>query len=113
MTDRTTSGRISDGVGSADPIMSKVYTGVISDLDLDELLVSPSFLIDPFPAYARLRSEDPVHWSEAWGTWVLTRYDDVLAMLRDHHRFSNVGRSAAVELVPEEDRQQLAPLFGN
>jgi len=37
---------------------------------------------DPFPLFRALRSEDPVHWSEALGGWVLTRYDDVRAAMR-------------------------------
>ncbi|MCA3179593.1 MAG: cytochrome P450 [Burkholderiaceae bacterium] len=32
---------------------------------------------DPYPLFARLRDEDPVHWSPALRTWVVTRYDDV------------------------------------
>jgi cytochrome P450 len=32
---------------------------------------------DPFAVFARLRDEDPVHWSPALKTWVVTRYDDV------------------------------------
>lgn len=32
---------------------------------------------DPFPLYARLQDEDPVHWSPSLRTWVVTRYDDV------------------------------------
>ena len=35
--------------------------------DLDGLLTSPEFYRDPYPAFHRLRTEDPVHWSEAWG----------------------------------------------
>ena len=42
---------------------------------------------DPYPLYKRLREEDPVHWSEALDAWVLTRYDDVVNVLRDP-RFS-------------------------
>ncbi len=42
---------------------------------------------DPYRAYARLRAEDPVHWSESLNAWVLTRYDDVMAAQRDR-RFS-------------------------
>ena len=45
--------------------------------DLDELLTSPEFYRDPYPAFHRLRTEDPVHWSDAWGGWLLTRYDDI------------------------------------
>jgi cytochrome P450 len=35
---------------------------------------------DPFPIFRRLRSEDPVHWSEPMKAWVVTRYDDVKAI---------------------------------
>ncbi len=37
----------------------------------------PAFLADPFPVFARLRDEDPCHWSPRLKSWVLTRYDDV------------------------------------
>ncbi len=44
---------------------------------------APAFLADPFPAYRRLREEDPVHWSPRLKSWVLTRYDDCKAVLLD------------------------------
>jgi pimeloyl-[acyl-carrier protein] synthase len=44
--------------------------------------MDPAFIADPYPTYHRLRAEDPVHLSPL-GFWVLTRYDDVLAVLRD------------------------------
>jgi cytochrome P450 len=44
--------------------------------------MDPEFLADPYPAYHRLRAEDPVHQSPL-GFWVLTRYDDVATTLRD------------------------------
>jgi cytochrome P450 len=44
--------------------------------------MAPEFVADPYPTYHRLRAEDPVHHS-ALGFWVLTRYADVIAMLRD------------------------------
>lgn len=47
----------------------------------------PEARADPFPLYRRLREEDPVHWSELLDAWVLTRYDDVVAVLKDP-RFS-------------------------
>ncbi|HVL35340.1 MAG TPA: cytochrome P450 [Burkholderiales bacterium] len=43
----------------------------------------PAFLADPFPGYARLRDEDPAHWSPVLKAWVLTRYDDVRAVCLD------------------------------
>jgi pimeloyl-[acyl-carrier protein] synthase len=44
--------------------------------------MDPEFLADPYPTYHRLRTEDPVHQSPL-GFWVLTRYEDVSAVLRD------------------------------
>ncbi|HSE93732.1 MAG TPA: cytochrome P450 [Methylomirabilota bacterium] len=44
--------------------------------------MDPEFLADPYPTYHRLRAEDPVHHSPL-GFWVLTRYEDVVAVLRD------------------------------
>ncbi len=37
----------------------------------------PAVRRNPFPLYARLQDEDPVHWSPALRAWVLTRYEDV------------------------------------
>ena len=34
-------------------------------------LMPASVLADPFPVYRRLRSDDPVHWSESYGGWLL------------------------------------------
>jgi cytochrome P450 len=44
--------------------------------------MDPEFLADPYPTYHRLRTEDPVHLSPL-DFWVLTRYEDVVAVLRD------------------------------
>src|SRR5262245_60777257 len=48
---------------------------------------------DPYPFYHRLRSDDPVHFSDFMHGWVLTRYADAVAYLRDR-RFS---RAAYIE----------------
>jgi len=58
---------------------------------LDALLTSPSFFDDPYPAYARLRDEAPVHWCEPWGAWVLTRHDVVSSVVKDQARFASGG----------------------
>ncbi len=51
--------------------------------------MDPGFIADPYPTYHRLRAEDPVHRSPM-GFWVLTRYDDVVGVLRD----SRLGKGA-------------------
>jgi len=48
-------------------------------------LLDPAVLADPYPLYARLREEDPVHWDPYLHCWVVTRYADVLTVLQ---RFS-------------------------
>jgi pimeloyl-[acyl-carrier protein] synthase len=48
-------------------------------------LLDPAVLADPYPLYARLREEDPVHWDPYLHCWVFTRYSDVHKVL---HGFS-------------------------
>ena len=44
-----------------------------------------AFFTDPYPLYSQLRTADPIHWDS--GTWLVTSYADVVAVLRDQ-RFS-------------------------
>jgi hypothetical protein len=55
--------------------------------------LSPRVYNNPYPTYATLRSKDPVHWSPLMDSWVLSRYADVDAVLRDHKRFSSDSRN--------------------
>ena len=52
-------------------------------------LFSPEAVANSYPLFKRMRSEDPVHYSEALGYWILTRYRDVEAALRDDRLSSN------------------------
>lgn len=47
---------------------------------------------DPLPQYEKLRSKDPVHRMRLVDGWILTRYEDIDMVLRDHRRFGNLGR---------------------
>lgn len=51
---------------------------------------------DPFPAYARLRREQPVMFDERIGYWVVTRYVDVKAVFSDWATFSSDNAQAPV-----------------
>lgn len=42
---------------------------------------APGFYEDPYPQYAALREHDPIHRT-AMGAWIITRWDDVHAVLR-------------------------------
>src|SRR4026208_2414355 len=48
----------------------------------DYLALIGGTLADPYPEYTRLRSDDPVHWSEPVSSWILTRHRDVAAALQ-------------------------------
>jgi cytochrome P450 len=65
--------------------------------------LSPEQRRDPFPVYAEAREKAPVFYAESYGFWVVTRYDDVLAVLKDDDTFSSVDalRSSSDELPAE------------
>jgi len=48
----------------------------------------PEINANPFPAFARLREEDPIHWSPVMRAWILTRYDDVKAVAMNNAHIS-------------------------
>lgn len=53
-------------------------------------LLSDAFLADPYPTYHRLLAEAPVHWNPiAGGAWIVTRYADIAALLRDSRLSAN------------------------
>ncbi|HEX6030307.1 MAG TPA: cytochrome P450 [Tepidiformaceae bacterium] len=47
-----------------------------------------AYRANPYPSLARLRREDPVHWSPAVNAWILTRYDDCALVLRESDCFT-------------------------
>jgi cytochrome P450 len=57
----------------------------------------PGFIDDPYPVYARLRRESPVH-ALGPGSWLLTRHADVLAAYRSPHLSSDKQREFAPRL---------------
>jgi cytochrome P450 len=79
---------------------------------LDERLGDKQYIADPYPIYRELRDDHPIFWSDRWGVWIVSRYEDVQAVLRDHTCFSNAGRfSAMAELLPPEARDKLRPFL--
>ncbi len=52
-------------------------------------LFAPEALVNSYPLYKRMREQDPVHYCESEGYWILTRYRDVEAALRDERLSSD------------------------
>jgi cytochrome P450 len=47
-------------------------------------LLAPSALDDAYPLYDEMRATAPVYRDRRFFGWILTRYDDVAAVLRDN-----------------------------
>jgi cytochrome P450 PksS len=62
--------------------------------------VSLENILNPIPMYRELRKNDPVHWSDAIRGWIVTRYSDVLACLRDSRLSNNRLKFYEVQLGP-------------
>ncbi|MDR3546612.1 MAG: cytochrome P450 [Candidatus Limnocylindrales bacterium] len=58
----------------------------------------PAFIADPYPAFARLRADHPVIYDPATNQWLVARFADVLALLRDRR----LGRSYVHVATHEE-----------
>ncbi|MBW8802606.1 MAG: cytochrome [Catenulispora sp. 13_1_20CM_3_70_7] len=60
---------------------------------------APGFTDDPYPAYRRLRESDPVQ-EHPYGFWILSRHEDVSALLRSGHSvdYRNTEEDSAARL---------------
>jgi hypothetical protein len=63
--------------GTALLAVERLETGIVFNP------MNPELRSDPYPFYARLRSVDPFHRCRNADGWVLSRYEDVLTVLRD------------------------------
>ncbi len=74
-------------------------------------LMAAEVIADPYSYYRGLREIDPVHWNERWPGWVITRYSDVVQVLRDSRRFSSDRMAYLSKELSESERQRCAPIF--
>ena len=72
----------------------------------------PSYKINPHLQYARLRAEEPVHRSIAMQAWILTRYEDCIAVLRNPDTFSSDGLNASGQLGDAIREQRATSALG-
>ena len=61
-------------------------------------------LLDPYPDYAVWRNKQPIWWADDINAWVVSRYDDVRAIMKDAKRFSS-------EAMGERDHEISLPLL--
>src|SRR4051794_1691845 len=68
----------------------------------------PAVQANPYPIYERLRQEAPVFWNGPY--WLVSRYDDIVALLNDP-RVSSARVEATFAVLPEEVQMELQPLW--
>jgi cholest-4-en-3-one 26-monooxygenase len=56
-------------------------------------VLDPQFYVDPWDAYRWLRDEAPCFWDPVQRLWVVTRYDDVMAIEKNGARYSSFAGS--------------------
>jgi cytochrome P450 len=67
--------------------------------------LTQEFLRDPYPTLARARAEQPVFFYPEMSFWVVTRYEDLVRVVRDHEAFSQ--SAARLMPVPEALRHRV------
>lgn len=74
-----------------DPSAPTVAPPPVTAAALRDLRFDPrrrDFQIDPYPVYARMRAEEPVHHSPLYGGWFVFRHADVVTVCTDNAKFS-------------------------
>lgn len=52
-------------------------------------LFSKDLLENPYPTYAQFQLERPIYFDDVQGAWILTRFDDIMKVLKDPVTFSS------------------------
>ena len=66
---------------------------------------------DPYPGYRWMRTNDPVHHNETLDVWFLSKYEDVLAALKDPASFSS-ARYLFLDQNPDDEELTNLLQFG-
>ena len=72
-------------------------------------LVDPQLYLDPYSVLREMRTTCPVYFDDHLESWVVTRYDDVVACLKDPRMYV-VEECKRVDALPPERQAELAPL---
>jgi cytochrome P450 len=86
--------------GPVDP-----YAATPLELGFDP--VDLAFIADPYPVYTRLRADHPLLWNPATSQWIVSRFADVNALLRDRR----LGRTYLHVATHEEMGREAPPEF--
>ncbi len=65
---------------------------------------------NPYPCLDEIRAHEPVHWNETLRMWMVTTYDEVLAIYKKPRVFSSDRAGTILRRVPEEEHAALGVL---
>ena len=71
------------------------------------LTFDPLDLNDPYPALEWSRAEQPVFYSPEIDYWVVTRFDDIKAVFRDHDTYTAANTITPITPFSDTVKQQL------
>jgi cytochrome P450 len=80
------------------------------DTAIDWRPEDPATLADPYPILARMRDEDPCHWSPRLRSWVVTRYADVKALCLDREGMSSDRLRPFFASLPADETARIADI---
>lgn len=65
--------------------------GEVKSLQGTESRIDPEIFNNPYPFYRALREQAPVYYDKKLDTYMVTRYDDIAAVMKDDETFSMAG----------------------
>jgi cytochrome P450 len=76
----------------------------------EEDLLAPAVNADPYSYFSHLRESDPVHWNPVHRAWLVTRYADVEAGMKDK-RLSSDRVRPLLDKLDDERRARMGPVL--
>ena len=98
-----------DGNGCVVAVLEGAAMTRVTDLDDD--MLTPDRVADPYPFFDELRSTEPVHWSDRYRAWFISRWDDVFEALRDPRFSSDRVKPVFDTKLTDEQRTARKPMF--
>ena len=78
---------------------------------IDDDILSPERVADPYPYFAAWREEDPVHWNEQYRAWFVHRFLDVWEGLRNPALSSDRVQPVFEHKLSPEQQHERRPTF--
>lgn len=83
--------------------------GKLYMMKINDDLLDPQVVLDPYRYYKSLRSTDPVYWNEKWGGWILSSYEDVKNAFQDLRLSSERVRPG--RRVSKDQQEQMSSTY--